>query len=168
MNTHPYSRRRASTLLLALLGGNAGLSQAQVLKSNKGVSMQAKGLFDVKLANQPAAPGTEAAGLGRRSLDKQFHGELDAHSLGEMLAAGTAQPGSAGYVAMEKITGTLHGKRGSFVMMHFGVMDRGQASLQCRVVPDSGTDELLGLTGTMQIEIAGGQHHYAFDYELSV
>ncbi|MDI4634749.1 DUF3224 domain-containing protein [Pelomonas sp. V22] len=128
--------------------------------------MQAQGLFDVKLVNQPPAPGTEAAGLGRRSLDKQFHGELAAHSLGEMLAAGTAQPGSAGYVAMERITGTLQGKRGSFLMMHFGVMDRGQATLQCRVVPDSGTEELLGLSGTMQIEISGGQHHYRFDYQL--
>lgn len=128
--------------------------------------MQATGPFDVKLESQPAAPGTEAAGLGRRSLDKQFHGDLEAHSLGEMLAAGTAQPGSAGYVAMETVTGTLHGRRGSFVLMHFGVMDRGQASLEVRVVPDSGTDELLGLTGTMQIDITGGKHLYVFDYQL--
>lgn len=128
--------------------------------------MQAQGPFDVKLVNQSPAPGTEAADLGRRSLDKQFHGDLEAHSLGEMLAAGTAVPGSAGYVAMEKVTGKLHGRGGSFVLMHFGVMDRGQASLQVRVVPDSGTGELQGLSGTMQIDITGGKHRYVFDYQL--
>ena len=124
------------------------------------------GNFDVKLTPQPAAPAIEAAQLGRQTLNKQFHGDLNANSLGEMLAAGTAVKGSAGYVAMERVTGTLLGKNGSFVLMHTGVMDRGTPQLTVQVVPDSGTDELLGITGQMGIQITGGQHVYTFDFTL--
>ncbi|MBE1160384.1 DUF3224 domain-containing protein [Dyella acidiphila] len=128
--------------------------------------MQANGSFEVKLVPQAAAPGIEAANLGRQTLDKRFSGDLEATSLGEMLSAMGQVQGSAGYVAIERITGTLHGKRGSFVLQHSGTMDRGVPSLAISVVPDSGTDELAGITGALQIRIEQGQHFYSFDYRL--
>lgn len=128
--------------------------------------MQANGNFDVKLAPQPAAPGIEQANLGRMTIDKQFHGDLDANSLGEMLSAMAEVQGSAGYVAIERVTGTLHGKRGSFVLQHRGVMNRGVPELLVTVVPDSGTEALSGLAGSMQIKIEEGRHYYVFEYRL--
>ena len=128
--------------------------------------MQANGPFDVKLVPQPAAPGIEPANLGRMTIDKQFHGDLEATSLGEMLSAMGQVQGSAGYVAIERVTGTLHGKQGSFVLQHYGIMDRGGPQLTITVVPDSGTEALAGLCGTMQIQIEDGQHSYVFDYTL--
>jgi hypothetical protein len=101
------------------------------------------------------------------SIDKRFHGELDGTSTGTMLSAGTAVAGSAGYVAIERVTGTLCGKRGSFALQHSGTMNRGAPSLSVTVVPDSGTDELAGLRGSMQIIIEKGKHSYDFDYEIS-
>ena len=100
------------------------------------------------------------------TLDKQFQGELEGTSRGEMLAFMTEVQGSAGYVAMERVTGRLAGRRGSFVLQHTGTMDRGTASLAVHVVPDSGTEELAGLTGTMNIIIAEGNHSYELDYSL--
>jgi hypothetical protein len=100
------------------------------------------------------------------SLDKQFHGDLEATSKGEMLSAGTAVKGSAGYVAMEHVSGTLHGKSGTFVLQHSGTMARGTPQLSVTVVPDSGTGQLAGLAGTMTINIAGGKHSYEFEYTL--
>jgi len=128
--------------------------------------MQANGSFEVKLAPQAPTAGIESANLGRMTLDKQFHGELEAASLGEMLSAAGQVQGSAAYVAIERLTGTLHGKRGSFVLQHCGVMNRGVPELSVTVVPDSGTDELTGLEGTMQIKIEQGKHYYIFDYTL--
>ncbi|RUL61394.1 DUF3224 domain-containing protein [Dyella dinghuensis] len=128
--------------------------------------MQATGPFDVKLAPQPPTQGIEAANLGRQTIDKQFHGDLEATSLGEMIAAMSSVQGSAGYVAMERVTGVLHGKRGTFVLQHTGIMNRGVPSLVITVVPDSGTDALTGLTGTMEIQIEQGKHAYVFDYNL--
>ena len=128
--------------------------------------MQATGPFDVKLAPQPPAPGIESANLGRQTIDKQFHGALEATSLGEMIAAMGGVQGSAGYVAMERVTGVLRGKRGTFVLQHTGIMDRGAPSLVITVVPDSGTDALTGLTGTMTIQIEQGKHSYVLDYDL--
>lgn len=129
--------------------------------------MHASGTFDVKLAPQPAAPGTEPAQLGRLVIDKRFHGDLEGTSLGEMLSVGTAVPGSAGYVAIERVSGSLHGRTGSFALMHFGLMDRGTPSLRVVVVPDSGTDELAGISGELAIHIEQGRHEYAFEYALS-
>lgn len=127
--------------------------------------MQAKGTFMVKL--EPQAPANADSGLGRMSIDKQFSGDLEAHSFGEMLAYRSAVDGSAGYVAMEHVTGTLHGRRGGFVLQHSGAMDRGASTLTVSVVPDSGTDELAGLAGTLAIHIdAQGGHSYTFDYRL--
>ncbi len=127
---------------------------------------QIRGKFDVKLQPQAPAALIAEANLGRQTIDKQFHGELNAHSLGEMLAAKTEIKGSAGYVAIERVSGSLQGKHGSFVLLHTGTMDRGAPQLNIQVVPDSGTDELVGLKGQMQIEIKDGQHFYVFDYSL--
>lgn len=128
--------------------------------------MQATGPFDVKLTPQSPVAAIESANLGRQTIDKQFHGDLEATSLGEMIAAMSSVQGSAGYVAMERVTGLLHGKRGSFVLQHTGIMDRGAPSLVITVVPDSGTDALTGLTGSMKIQIEQGKHSYTFDYDL--
>ena len=127
-----------------------------------------RGEFEVKLVSLPTHDTAEGSPLGRRSIDKTFRGDLAAASVGEMLAAGPAVKGSAGYVAIERVTGTLGGKAGSFVLMHTGVMNRGTPSLSVIVVPDSGTGELIGLTGTMAIEITGGKHFYVFEYDLPV
>jgi uncharacterized protein DUF3224 len=123
---------------------------------------RATGTFHVKLV--PLDPLAPDAPLARLSIDKRFHGELEATAVGQMLSIGTEVPGSAGYVAMERVTGSLRGKSGSFAMLHAGTMDRGQPRLSVNVVPDSGTDELKGLSGTFSIRIEGGQHFYEFDY----
>jgi len=129
--------------------------------------MNAHGPFEVKLSPQPLGFDAGDAALARMTLDKQFHGDLEATSAGEMLSAGTDTPGSGCYVAVERITGSLHGRRGSFVVHHTGVMSRGAAQLAIAVVPDSGTDELVGLTGTLAIRIVDGKHFYDFDYALA-
>ncbi len=124
-----------------------------------------RGSFDVKLSPQTPAENEEAS-IGRMLIDKKFHGALEAGSKGQMLAHMTTVKGSAGYVAMEKVSGTLQGRKGSFVLQHSGTMDRGDASLILNVVPDSATDELEGLTGSMKIIITDGKHFYEFDYQL--
>jgi hypothetical protein len=129
------------------------------------VSDQASGEFDVKLAPQAADPGGDP-GIGRMTLDKEFRGDLVGTSSGQMLSAmGTVQ-GSAGYVAIERVTGTLKGRAGSFVLQHTGVMDRGKASLSVIVVPDSGTDQLTGQSGQLDISIEGKKHSYVLEYSL--
>ncbi len=128
--------------------------------------MQATGTFEVKLAPQAAAPGIEAAELGRMTINKQFHGGLEGSSLGEMLSVGTAVQGSAAYVALERVQASLNGRTGSFVLQHKAIMNRGAPTLELTVVPDSGTGQLSGLTGAMQIEIAQGKHSYVMDYQL--
>lgn len=127
---------------------------------------RATGPFEVKINPQPAYNSDPAALLGRMSLDKQFHGDLEATSKGEMLTAGSVEKGSAGYVAIERVTGTLHGKTGSFALQHSGTMNRGAPQLVVAVVPDSGTGGLKSLTGTMSIEIVNGKHSYILEYEL--
>jgi hypothetical protein len=130
------------------------------------VSPRAAGPFDVQLAPLPAYETDAEALLGRMSIDKQFRGDLEAASRGEMISATTAVRGSAAYSAIERVRGTLGGRRGAFVLQHTGVMDRGARSLRITVVPDSGTGELAGLAGTMDIQIDGGRHSYVFDYTL--
>ena len=132
------------------------------------MSQHASGSFEVKLAPQPLAHEQTESGLGRMSLDKQFHGDLEATSVGEMLTAmsGSVQ-GSGAYVAVERIAGSLRGRSGSFALHHTGVMNRGVPQLTITVVPDSGTGELTGITGKLNIRIEpGGKHFYDFDYEL--
>ncbi|OWK41591.1 DUF3224 domain-containing protein [Fimbriiglobus ruber] len=125
-----------------------------------------RGSFEVKLDPLPTYNTTEGNLLGHLSIDKQFHGELEATSKGEMLSAGTAVKGSAGYVAIERVTGTLGGRTGAFVLQHSATMNRGEPQLLITVVPDSGTGELTGLTGRMGIEITQGKHFYDFEYTL--
>ena len=127
---------------------------------------QATGTFAVKLEPQDSSAEAQAARLGRMAIDKQFAGDLTATSAGEMLAAMTGVEGSAGYVALERVTGTLHGRRGSFVLQHSGLMARGVQQLEITVVPDSGAEELAGLAGKMAIVVEGGEHRYEFTYTL--
>jgi hypothetical protein len=132
------------------------------------MTQRATGPFDVKLIPQkPDSDVAEAANLGRMSIDKQFHGDLVGTSKGEMIAAQTEVKGSAGYVAMERVTGTLNGRKGSFVLQHSATMNRGVPELSITVVPDSGTEQLTGLAGKMNIIITGGKHSYEFDYTLA-
>ena len=128
--------------------------------------MRARGPFEVKLAPLTPYENGEGSPLGRLSIDKQFHGDLEATSKGEMLSAGGQVKGSAGYVAIERVRGTLHGRSGSFVLQHSGRMTRGAPELTITVVPDSGTEALTGLAGTMAIIIEAGTHTYDFEYTL--
>ena len=127
----------------------------------------ASGPFEVKLAPQPADGYADGAALGRMTIDKQFHGDLEATSKGQMLTGMGGVKGSAGYVAIERVTGTLAGRPGTFILQHTGVMDRGAPQLTISIVPDSGTGELEGIAGGMTIDVAaGGTHSYAFEYTL--
>lgn len=129
--------------------------------------MEAIGEFEVNLQPlEPYARGSESVSLGRMSIEKTFHGDLQATSKGEMLTAMTPVEGSAGYVAIEQVDGTLHGKRGTFVLQHSGMMRRGENRLFLEVVPDSGTGQLASLSGKMQIRIEDDKHFYAFAYSL--
>jgi hypothetical protein len=123
---------------------------------------EANGTFEVKLI--PQADGT--ADVGRMTIDKVFHGDLEANSIGQMIAVRTPTEGSAGYVAMERVTGTLDGKAGSFALQHSGTMNKGAPTLHVEVVPDSGTDGLTGIFGKMDIIIEDGKHGYVFEYSL--
>ena len=131
------------------------------------MTQRATGPFEVQIAPIPLSHEDGDALLGRMSIDKQLHGDLEATGQGEMLSARTATSGSAGYVAIEKITGTLHGRAGSFVLQHSSTMNRGEPTQSITVVPDSGTEELTGLEGSMTIEITNGNHFYHFDYSLA-
>jgi hypothetical protein len=128
--------------------------------------MRARGEFDVHLVPQPPEDKTEGSALGRMSIDKQYRGDLVAAGKGEMLTATTAIPGSAGYVAIEHVTGRLGDHTGSFVLQHSGTLNRGKPRLNIRIVPDSGTGELTGVAGTMTVEVTGGKHLYEIDYTL--
>jgi hypothetical protein len=127
----------------------------------------AKGSFEVKLSPQPADGEHTDSPVSRMLLDKQFQGDLEAVSRGQMLGVRTAVEGSAGYVAMEQVAGTLDGRRGTFILQHTGTMMRGALQLSVTVVPDSGTGELTGLAGKMEIKIADGKHSYDFEYMLA-
>ncbi len=126
----------------------------------------ATGTFEVQLSPLTSYNQSADAKLARRSIDKQFHGDLEATSKGEMLSAGTDVKGSAGYVAIERVDGLLRGRRGGFVLQHNATMNRGVPELNIIVVPDSGTGELSGISGNMRIIIADGNHSFEFDYRL--
>ena len=125
----------------------------------------AGGTFEVNVTPFATDEDGEAS-IGRMKLDKQFRGDLEASSKGQMLAAGTEVKGSAGYVAMERVSGTLHGREGSFILQHLGTMTRGMPQMTVSVVPDSGTAELAGIAGTMAIRIDDGKHFYELAYTL--
>ena len=126
----------------------------------------ARGTFTVKLAPLPFEGEAEGSTLGRMRIDKDIAGDLVATTKGQMLSAMTATKGSAGYVAIERVEGTLGGRRGTFVLQHAGTMDRGAPTLSVTVVPDSGTGELAGLRGDFKIVVAEGRHSYTFAYTL--
>ena len=130
------------------------------------MSRHAKGTFDVKMSPQAEPDGVGDPSVGRMALVKQYHGDLEGSGKGQMLAVGTAIDGSAGYVAMERIRATLHGRSGSFALQHAGTMNRGTPQLSITVVPDSGTEALGGISGRLDIAMASGVHSYDFEYSL--
>jgi Protein of unknown function (DUF3224) len=152
----------AAGLLLSLVVGPFAYSQSKKTTMTK----RATGTFEVTLIPQEADDKSQNPPIGRMLLDKQFHGDLEAVSKGQMLTGMTAVQGSAGYVAMEQVSGKLHGREGTFVLQHNGIMTRGTPQLTITVVPDSGTGQLVGLAGKMDIQIADGKHSYDFEYTL--
>jgi hypothetical protein len=152
----------------ALLWATAGCSTgapAIAMKETR-MTLTATGPFEVKLNPEAPTAAASAAGLSRLSLDKQFHGDLQARSQGEMIAFRSPVEGSAGYVAMETVTGSLHGRQGSFTLQHSSTMRRGAPAQSISVVPESGTGELTRLEGRMTIVIDRGRHSYQFEYTL--
>ncbi|MGK5048382.1 DUF3224 domain-containing protein [Janthinobacterium sp. GB4P2] len=125
------------------------------------------GAFDVKISPETLSDTAAQSGLGRLSLAKRYHGALDASAQGEMLSVRAAVAGSAGYVALERVEGILDGRHGSFYLQHSGSMMRGLPSLSVSVVPDTGTGQLQGLSGSLAIRIEDGKHYYAFTYEIA-
>ena len=156
----------AAPVCLCLIFVASILAQTQS-PSQKGAlkTMHVTGPFDVKVT--PQDDKSDDPLLGRMTLDKQYHGDLEATGKGQMLTAGSAVKGSGAYVAIEKVSGTLQGRTGSFVLQHSGIMTQGAPQLIISVVPDSGTGQLAGITGKMTITIAaGGKHSYDFEYTL--
>ena len=162
------SRRLAALALVSgvLACATARTSLTTPAHAEAPLTARATGTFEVKINPQPVDDYTDATMLGRLTIDKQFHGDLEATSKGQMLTGGAVAKGSAGYVAIERVSGTLGGRRGTFILQHSGTMTRGAPQLLVTVVPDSGTDELTGLTGAMTIDVTGGKHAYAFSYAL--
>ena len=159
--------------ILCLAFGSVAHTQtkwpAKKTQKEKLVTKHASGTFDVKVnpqSDEQSDRQPDGPTVGRMTLDKQFHGDLEAASKGQMLAYSTEVKGSAGYVAMERVNGSLNGKSGSFALQHSGTMDRGKPQLIITVVPDSGTGDLAGLSGKMTINIVDGKHFYEFDYTL--
>ena len=130
------------------------------------VSHHAAGSFEVKMTPQKPEDAVAESGIGRLLIDKQFHGALEATSKGQMLSFGDPTKGSAGYVAIERVTGTLYGRSGSFALQHTGTMDQGKFQLSVTVIPGSGTGQLAGISGSMNIIIEAGKHSFTFDYSL--
>ncbi len=127
----------------------------------------ATGTFEVNLSPQNSEDQVGDPSISRLSIDKKFYGVLEGGSKGQMLAVGTDVDGSAGYVAMERVSGTLNGRNGTFALQHSGIMTRGAPQLMITVVPDSGTDALVGIAGKMTIDITDGKHLYDFEYTFA-
>ena len=129
------------------------------------MTRHAQGTFEVTITPQPLE-GVGDPSVGRMIIEKQYHGELQGSSKGQMLAVGTPIDGSAGYVAMERVIGSVHGRHGSFALQHHGILNRGTPQLSVTIVPDSGTDALAGIAGRLEITVAEGEHAYLLDYTL--
>ena len=154
---------------LSMLPDRAIARRIKVQKNEstqKGAAMtnHATGTFEVKL--NPQDDKSDDKTLGRMTIEKQWHGDIEGASKGQMLTGGEVTKGSAGYVAIEKVSGTLKGRKGTFILQHSATMTRGEGQLTITVVPDSGTDQLEGLTGKLMIKIADGKHSYEFEYTL--
>jgi hypothetical protein len=151
----------------ASVSTQTGSSIPGAILKEAAVATHASGAFDVKISPQPPQDNVGDPTVGRMSLDKQFHGDLEGTSKGQMLAASTDVQGSGGYVAIERVNGRLHGRSGTFALQHSGIMTRGEPQLIITVVPDSGTGQLVGLAGKMTITIAAdGKHSYGLDYTV--
>src|ERR1022692_1772921 len=155
--------------LVGIIGLTLSLGAVAYSQNPKGapVTKHASGTFEVQLIPQGSEDKTDGTSIGRMSIDKKFSGDLQGTSKGEMLSAVTSTKGSAGYVAIERVLGTLQGRTGTFVLQHSGTMTRGTPQLAVTVVPDSGTGQLVGLTGTLTIKIEGGKHFYDFEYMIA-
>lgn len=173
MPYHPA--RRAWTAVAALLSfagctihhqGGTTITRTTSTSSRTTTLMHVTGPFDVKVIPRPPAAGAVPSPISIMTLDKHFHGALDGPSVGEMLASRTESAGSAVYVALERVTATLGGRSGTFVLAHTGTMTKDGQQLVVTVAPGSGTGELVGLSGTMGIRMDGAAHFYDFDYEL--
>jgi len=149
------------TFAFAQTSSNSGATSKEAV-----LTAHASGLFEVKMT--PQEDKAAETPFGRMRFDKQFHGDLEGASKGEMLSLGTGAKGSSGaYVALERVTGTLQGRSGSFTLVHTAIMDRGVPQLTITVVPDSGNGELTGIAGRLDIKIEeGGKHFYDFEYTL--
>jgi hypothetical protein len=132
----------------------------------RAMNSKASGSFAVTVTPQPAEDAVGDPSIGRMALFKQFQGDLVGSAHGQMLATRTPVPGSAAYVALDRVSGSLHGRQGSFSLQHSGTMNRGQAELRVEIVPDSGTEALTGIRGSLGIRIVDGQHFYDLDYSL--
>lgn len=156
---------------LYLCLGSAAFTQTQspgstATNKESKVNGHASGSFEIKMVRQPITEEEAKTISVRMTSDKQFHGDLEGTSTGEMLGAYTAIKDSAGYVAMERVSGKLKGRTGTFILQHSSTMARGTQQQSIIVVPDSGTDQLAGLAGSMIIKITDGKHFYEFDYTL--
>lgn len=163
----------AVALVAVCLGGSIvfaqspGTSPASAqARGDAVVTKHASGSFDVKVSPEGTPDKAEGSTLGRMSLDKQYHGALEAAGKGDMLTAGTDVKGSGAYVAIERVIGTLNGRTGSFVLQHTGTMTQGVPTMSITVVPDSGSGQLAGIAGKLNITIESGKHSYVLDYTL--
>jgi len=163
MNPHRMNGIGMIAVLCACVSLVRADAQAPAPSDNKEipVTLRATGTFEVKLTPQP-----DDSPVGRMIIDKKFHGDLEATSKGQMLAYTSPFKGSAGYVAIERVDGALKERKGTFALQHTGTMARGNASLSVTVIPDSGTGDLKGLTGRMDIIVEGGKHSYEFNYSF--
>jgi hypothetical protein len=171
----PFDQERCVRLRLALantclcaclIQAHTQAPPSTLLRKAPVMTRHAEGSFDPKTTPLAADEATTGTLIGRYSLVKQYHGDLEATAKGEMISAGDPSSGSAGYVAIEQVTGTLSGHTGSFALQHIGVMEGGSYKLSVAVVPGSGTGQLTGLAGTLTITIASGKHSYSFEYSL--
>ena len=145
-------------------GRKIRVQKNESIKKEPSMTQHATGTFEVKMT--PADDKSDDKSLGRMTIAKEWHGDLEGASTGQMLTGGDVTKGSAGYVAIEKFTGTLNGRKGSFILQHSATMTRGVGQLTITVVPDSGTDQLKGINGKLGIKIENGKHSYDFDYSL--
>lgn len=163
---HPHLLLGLTVLLATPMSAQQADRPVRTAHQERRVTTIARGTFDVKMGPLPSDEVADAAQIGRFSIDKTLHGDLEGTSKGQMLATGAPASGSAGYVAIERFTGTLNGRQGSFSLQHTAWMAGGEQSMTITVVPDSGTEELTGLKGTLLIIIAGKDHSYEFTYSL--
>jgi Protein of unknown function (DUF3224) len=169
-NVHSRARFAIAAGLVLSAATSFAQSRAPMLPATRGSPVmihKAAGTFEVSLKPQDTPDSGPGATLGRMTIEKTYHGDLVAQAKGEMLTAMAPTKGSGTYVAVEKVTGTLNGRKGSFAMHHSGTMNRGAQELSIVIVPDSGTEELAGIAGRLLLKIADGKHFYEIEYTLA-